>query len=132
MNLTVIRGRLSRPASIRELPSGTRLASLDVTTDPHRDGEPADTVPVVWRDPPASVESLDTDDDVVVVGRVRRRFFRAGGVTQSRTEVEAERGPPEPAAGPGPASRNRGRGESRGSAGLLSSEVRPSGGPGPN
>jgi single-strand DNA-binding protein len=27
--------------------------------------------------------------DVLVVGRVRRRFFRAGGVTQSRTEVVA-------------------------------------------
>ena len=26
---------------------------------------------------------------VVVVGQVRRRFFRAGGVTQSRTEVVA-------------------------------------------
>lgn len=90
MNLAVVRGRLSRPASIRELPSGTRLASLDVTTEPHRDGDPADTVPIVWRDPPASVDALDTDDDVVVVGRVRRRFFRSGGVTQSRTEVEAD------------------------------------------
>jgi single-strand DNA-binding protein len=28
---------------------------------------------------------------VVVSGRVRRRFFRAGGVTQSRTEVVAAR-----------------------------------------
>ena len=90
MNLTVVRGRLSRPPSVRELPSGTRLASLDVTTERHREGEPADTVPVVWRDPPASVDGLDTDDDVVVVGRVRRRFFRSGGVTQSRTEVEAD------------------------------------------
>jgi single-strand DNA-binding protein len=27
---------------------------------------------------------------VVVVGRVRRRFFHAGGATQSRTEVVAE------------------------------------------
>ena len=90
MNLTVVRGRLSRPASIRELPSGTRLASLDVTAGRGVEGEPADSVPVVWRDPPASAESLDTDDEVVVVGRVRRRFFRAAGVTQSRTEVEAD------------------------------------------
>jgi len=28
---------------------------------------------------------------VVVVGVVRRRFFRAGGATQSRTEVLAEK-----------------------------------------
>jgi single-strand DNA-binding protein len=27
---------------------------------------------------------------VVVTGRVRRRFFRAGGYTQSRTEVVAD------------------------------------------
>jgi single-strand DNA-binding protein len=33
---------------------------------------------------------MDADQDVVVVGRVRRRFFRSGGVTQSRTEVVAE------------------------------------------
>lgn len=90
MNLTVVRGRLSRPPSIRELPSGTRLASLDVTAERDVEGERADSVPVIWRDPPASVEGLDTDDVVVVVGRVRRRFFRAGGMTQSRTEVEAD------------------------------------------
>jgi single-strand DNA-binding protein len=29
--------------------------------------------------------------EVVVAGHVRRRFFRAGGVTQSRTEVVATR-----------------------------------------
>jgi single-strand DNA-binding protein len=30
-----------------------------------------------------------TGEEVLVVGRVRRRFFRAGGATQSRTEVAA-------------------------------------------
>jgi single-strand DNA-binding protein len=29
--------------------------------------------------------------EVIVVGTVRRRFFRAGGATQSRTEVVADR-----------------------------------------
>jgi single-strand DNA-binding protein len=29
--------------------------------------------------------------ELLVTGRVRRRFFRAGGVTQSRTEVVADR-----------------------------------------
>ena len=29
--------------------------------------------------------------DLVVLGSVRRRFFRAGGATQSRTEVVAEK-----------------------------------------
>jgi single-strand DNA-binding protein len=56
-----------------------------------REGERAETVPVVWFDPPAAATALDIDDTVVVVGRVRRRFFRSGGSTQSRTEVVADR-----------------------------------------
>jgi hypothetical protein len=46
-------------------------------------------VPVVWFEAPASAANLDVDTEVVAVGRVRRRFFRAGAVTQSRTEVVA-------------------------------------------
>jgi single-strand DNA-binding protein len=45
---------------------------------------------VVWFDAPASAGDYDVDEKVVVVGRVRRRFFQAGGTTQSRTEVVAE------------------------------------------
>jgi hypothetical protein len=36
------------------------------------------------------VEALDVGDEVVVLGSVRRRFFRAGGSTASRVEIEAE------------------------------------------
>ena len=36
-----------------------------------------------------------------MIGRVRRRFFRAGGATAVRTEVVAERVVPEPRSGPG-------------------------------
>jgi hypothetical protein len=48
-------------------------------------------VPVTWSGPAGTAPGLDADtgDAVVAVGRVRRRFFRAGGVTQSRTEVVA-------------------------------------------
>jgi single-strand DNA-binding protein len=46
---------------------------------------------VAWFDPPASAATFAAGDDVVVVGRVRRRFFRAGGATASRTEVVADR-----------------------------------------
>jgi hypothetical protein len=49
----------------------------------------AESVPVAWFEPPAAASSLKVGDDVVVVGRVRRRFFRAGGATASRTEVVA-------------------------------------------
>ncbi len=51
----------------------------------------AETAPVVWFDAPAWAGALDADAAVLVIGRVRRRFFRAGGATQSRVEVVAER-----------------------------------------
>ena len=88
MNIVALRGRLSRPAEERTLGSGTRLVSYDVTI-PDSNGGRADTVPVVWFDAPTAA-LLDEAVEVVVVGRVRRRFFRAGGATGSRTEVVAE------------------------------------------
>ena len=89
LNVVAIRGRLSRPAEERILPaSGDRLLGLDLTV--RREGaEKAESVPVVWHDPPASAVALDTGDEVVVVGHVARRFFRVGAATQSRTEVVA-------------------------------------------
>ena len=87
-NVVVLRGRLTRPAELRSFPSGDRLVALEVSVP--REGERAETAPVVWPDPPAASCELDVDAEVVVVGRVRRRFFRAGGSTQSRTEVVAD------------------------------------------
>ena len=89
MNVTVLQGCLSRPPEVRELPSGDVLVSYDITV-PAREGRRAESVPVVWPDAPATAASLEPDTEVVVVGRVRRRFFRAGGSTQSRTEVVAD------------------------------------------
>lgn len=89
LNLAVIAGRLSSPPRTRDLPSGTRLVNLEVRVD--HDDRAADTVPVACFDPPAAVDGLATGDAVVVVGRVRRRFFRAGGRTASSTEVVAGR-----------------------------------------
>jgi hypothetical protein len=88
MNLVTLQGRLARPAVERLLRSGDRMVGFEVSTD-GPDGK-AETVPVVWFAAPASAALLDTDERVVVVGRVRRRFFRAGEATQSRTEVVAE------------------------------------------
>ena len=89
LNVVAIRGRLSRPPEERILPtSGDRIVGLDLTV--RREGaERAESVPVVIADPPASVTTLDAGAEVVVVGHVARRFFRAGGLTQSRTEVVA-------------------------------------------
>lgn len=89
INLVVLHGVLARPAALVELPSGDRLVSLEVTV--RRADGPAEPVPVSVPDPPAWASELDSGAEVVVLGRVRRRFFRAGGVTQSRTEVVASR-----------------------------------------
>jgi single-strand DNA-binding protein len=86
-NVAVVRGRCSSPPELRVLPSNQRLAQLQVTA--RVDGR-AMSVPVSLIDPPAWVEGLDAGDDLVVVGAVRRRFFRAGGTTGSRVEIEAE------------------------------------------
>ena len=86
MNIVVLRGVLSSAPVLRDLASGSRLLSLEVTT---RDLEGrAASVPVAWFDPPAAT-SLSEGDEVVVEGAVRRRFFRTGAVTASRTEVVA-------------------------------------------
>jgi single-strand DNA-binding protein len=87
INITIVRGTLSRPPTERTLPSGDRLVAFEVTVRP--DDGPADSVPVSWAGAPASCLGWDAGDEVVAVGRVRRRFFRAGGSTQSRTEVAA-------------------------------------------
>jgi single-strand DNA-binding protein len=89
INLVVLEGVLARPAQDLELPSGSRLLSLEVTV--RREQGAAEPVPVAWFDPPAWATALDGGAAVVVIGRVRRRFFRAGGVTQSRTEVVASK-----------------------------------------
>jgi len=87
-NVALLIGRLARPAEPRDLPSGDRLVKYEVTI-PSETGR-AESVPVVWFDAPAAAENYDVDEKVVVVGRVRRRFFKGAGGTQSRTEVVAD------------------------------------------
>jgi single-strand DNA-binding protein len=89
INVVALEGQLARPAQQRVLPSGSRLVSLELTVRPS-EGR-AESVPVAWFDAPAWASDLDADTALVVVGRVRRRFFTSGGATQSRTEVVAER-----------------------------------------
>jgi single-strand DNA-binding protein len=85
-NVVVLRGRVSSPPRATDLPSGSVLVHLEVTTQVD---DTAVSVPVAWFDPGRAMQP-QADDDIVVVGHVRRRFFRAGGVVQSRTEVVAE------------------------------------------
>lgn len=84
-NLVVLSGTVTLEPTLRELKSGVVLA-FDVST-PLDDGR-STSVPVAWHDPTtAQTSSFAAGDDVVVTGTVRRRFFRVGGQTQSRTEV---------------------------------------------
>jgi single-strand DNA-binding protein len=87
LNLAVVRGHLSSDPVQRTLPSGDLLWSYEISV--RRPDHPTDTVPVVHftARPPTG---LAAGSAVVVVGRVRRRFFRTGGVTASRTEVVAD------------------------------------------
>jgi len=86
-NVAIVRGCCSSVPEVRVLPSSQRLAQLQVTA---RVGERGVSVPVSVLEPPAWVESLDVGDEVIVLGAVRRRFFRAAGATASRVEIEAE------------------------------------------
>ena len=87
MNIVVLQGKLSRAPEERLLPSGDRVVTYEVTTR-LEDGTAA-SAPVSWADAPSTAMDHDAGDDVAVVGHVHRRFFRAGGATQSRTEVVA-------------------------------------------
>ena len=88
LNLSLVAGTLSSPPELRTLPSGATVASLQLSVRPAEG--PVDTVPVTWADPPPAALAWASGQELVVVGRVRRRFFRSGGVTASRTEVVAE------------------------------------------
>jgi single-strand DNA-binding protein len=88
MNVAVLVGALSSAPELRTLASGDVLAQLQITT--RTDGTTR-SVPVSLFDPPDWLRALEPGDEVVVLGSVHRRFFRAGAVTASRTEVVADR-----------------------------------------
>ena len=86
-NVVVVQGAVTRPPQEVALSSGQRLLNIELSV--RQAGEPAETVPVCWIDPAAWAGGLTAGTEIAVFGRVRRRFFRAGGATQSRTEVVA-------------------------------------------
>ena len=86
MNVVYLQGRLSSDPVLRELSSGSRLLSLEVSTT--TDAGTAN-VPVAWFDPP-SVPEWPAGTEVAVRGVVKRRFYRGAAGTQSRTEVVAD------------------------------------------
>jgi single-strand DNA-binding protein len=91
-NVAVIRGALQSEPHVRDLPGGGVVVQFDVTTRVRSDGRATNvSVPIAWNDPTSpQLGVLVPGAEVVVVGTVRRRFFRVGGATQSRTEVVAD------------------------------------------
>jgi single-strand DNA-binding protein len=86
-------GRISADVEERDLPSGDRVAQLRLVV-PRAEGSrgaSVDTVDVAcWTGKTRlAARRLRQGDEVEVVGSLRRRFFRAGGGTASRYEVEA-------------------------------------------
>jgi len=91
VNLGVLCGPCSAAPELRVLESGTRLATLAVRCPAGSSpDDPATSVPVTVWDPPAWVETLEPGEVVVVVGRLRRRFYQRPGGVGSRVDVEAE------------------------------------------
>jgi single-strand DNA-binding protein len=90
VNVGVLRGPCSGPAEVRVLESGARLATLAVRCPAGTGDERATSVPVTVWDPPAWVETIEAGTEVVVVGRLRRRFYQRPGGVGSRVDLEAD------------------------------------------
>lgn len=84
-NRTLIIGELATEPESRTLPGGAELFSFSLRV--RRPGEQTTSVPLAWYDPPKRVHRWKLGTPIAATGAVVRRFFRAGGVTASRTEV---------------------------------------------
>jgi single-strand DNA-binding protein len=92
-----LRGRLAAAPRLRELPSGDTVWNLRVVVERpplppgrERPRQRVDSLEcAVWAGRlKKQVEKWEAGDVVDVSGALRRRFFRAGGATASRVEVE--------------------------------------------
>jgi hypothetical protein len=88
VNLSVLCGACATPPEVRVLGSGSRLATFSLRC-PTADDR-ATSVPVTAWDPPAWLEAVEPGERLVVVGRLRRRFFQRPGGVGSRVDVEAD------------------------------------------
>jgi hypothetical protein len=86
--MAIAMGNLAKPAQVRALPSGLMFAYFDLQV--RTEDQTLETVPVAMFDAPAQVPEWTTGQGLLAVGRVRRRFFRSSGSTQSRTELVAD------------------------------------------
>lgn len=91
-NLAILIGTIAGRPERRALAGGAAW-QFDVATVVEDDGVGRRmSVPVNWVSPTdQEASALVEGVEVLVIGTVRRRFFRVGGQTQSRTEVVPER-----------------------------------------
>jgi single-strand DNA-binding protein len=92
-----LRGRLAAAPRLRELPSGDTVWNLRIVVErpplpqgKERQRQRVDSLEcAVWAGRlKTQVGKWEAGDVVDVTGALRRRFFRAGGATASRVEVE--------------------------------------------
>jgi single-strand DNA-binding protein len=89
INLGLVWGTCSDTPDVRELASGRRIATVAIRVK--TGDEPATSVPVAVWDPPGWLEMIGAGDELVVLGRVRRRFYRgASGAATAKVELEAQ------------------------------------------
>ena len=89
-NIVVLRGILVGAPSTRQTPAGP-LSDAILRVQAHADGASKhEQVPLVWNGELSRFPGFDATGGIVVLGRVRQRFFRSGQATVSRTEVVVE------------------------------------------
>ena len=82
MSVCIVAGTVAGEATVVDLADGRILHCFDLRTS---DGP----INLVIENNTHTVPS--PGDPVVVIGRIRRRFFRAGGATAARTELLVQR-----------------------------------------
>jgi len=81
MNLTIVSGIVRGAPVHHNLPAGESATSFDVQAEAQRELVPITSVGAC---------PVSDGDEIVVIGRTRKRFWRVGERNQARTEVVAE------------------------------------------
>jgi hypothetical protein len=97
MNIAVVIGSIRGSIHEQVRDDGVLVVSFDVAPATVDDGPDTSAIPCTWFGPPRRKPALEPGRSVTVIGSLRRRFYRRGGATTSRTDLLAERvilGPP--------------------------------------
>jgi len=90
LNDLLLRGRVSSPATTKELPSGDKVVEFRlIITRESREG--VDTLDIAaWSAKSRKIAlTLDSDEWIEVSGSIRRRFWQSPAGVASRWQVEA-------------------------------------------